>query len=140
MAFSNPAAAEIAALFASIRTIAVVGLSPDATRPSHGVAKALQGFGYHIIPVRPGVSEVLGEKAYADLRQIPVKVDCVDVFRRADEIAPIVDAAIAAGVSVLWLQEGVVNEAEARRAQEAGLTVVMDRCMYKDYLLSKAGA
>lgn len=140
MAFSNPPPATLAALFSHIRTIAVVGLSPDPTRPSFGVAAAMQRFGFHIVPVRPAVREVLGEKAYADLRQVPVKVDCVNVFRRAEELGPIVDAAIATGASILWIQEGIVNETAALKAQAAGLTVVMDRCIYKDYMFSKAGA
>lgn len=139
MAFQNPGPEQIAALFESMRTIAVVGLSPNPARPSYGVSCAMQRFGYHIIPVRPAVSEVLGEKAYADLRQVPARVDCVNVFRRAEELIPIVDAAIAIGASILWIQEGIVNEAAALRAQAAGLTVVMDRCIYKDYMRSKAG-
>jgi len=98
----------------------------------------MQGFGYQIIPVRPAVDEVLGEKAYVDLESIPKdlleKVDMVDVFRAPDKITPIIDACIKLKVPLIWLQDGVVNETEAARAQEAGITVVMDRCVYRDYV------
>jgi predicted CoA-binding protein len=131
--FANPAESEIKALLARVRSIAVVGLSPKANRPSHRVAAALQGYGYRIIPVRPRVSEVLGEKAYADLRQVPDTIDLVDVFRAPEEVEPIVDACIELRIPALWFQDGVVNEAAARRAQAAGILVVMDRCTYRDY-------
>ena len=131
--FANPTESEIKALLARVQSIAVVGLSPKANRPSHRVAAALQGYGYRIIPVRPMVSEVLGEKAYADLRQVPGTIDLVDVFRAAEEVEPIVDACIDLKIPALWFQDGVVNEAAALRARAAGIVVVMDRCTYRDY-------
>ncbi len=140
MAFVNPGPEAIAALLEKIKTIAVVGLSPNASRPSYGVAKAMKTFGYQIIPVRPAVDEVLGEKAYASLDDVPVAVDCVDVFRNAAELDPIIDAAIRIKAPVVWIQEGIINEAAALRAQAAGITVVMDRCIYKDYIASKVGS
>ena len=117
-----------------IKTIAVVGLSASPGRPSHGVARALQGFGYRIIPVNPAVTEVLGEKAYPSLHALPEPVDLVDVFRESSHVAGIVDDCIALRLPALWLQDGVVDEAAALRARAAGLTVVMDRCIYRDYL------
>lgn len=140
MAFKNPSCEVIAQLLQRMQTIAVVGLSPNVGRPSHGVASAMQRFGYQIIPVRPAVDEVLGEKAYAELAWVPMAVDCVNVFRRAEELDAIVDATIRIKAPVLWIQEGIVNEAAAAKAQAAGITVVMDRCIYKDYVSSKARA
>ena len=136
--FSNPTIDVIKRLLQDSHTIAVVGLSPKPKRPSHSVSKAMQGFGYKIIPVRPAVDELLGEKAYADLELIPEalqsKIDMVDVFRAPDKITPIIDACIKLKVPLIWLQDGVINEVEALRAQEAGITVVMDRCVYRDYV------
>ena len=136
--FSNPSEDEIINILKTTKTMAVVGLSPKPKRPSHSVSKAMQGFGYTIIPVRPAVDEVLGEKAYADLESIPTdllaKIDMVDVFRAADKITPIIDACIELKVPLIWLQDGVINEEEALRAQKAGITVVMDRCVYRDYI------
>jgi predicted CoA-binding protein len=132
--FRNPSADRIRALLAEIRTIAVVGLSPRPNRPSFEVAQAMQGFGYRIVPVRPAVDSVLGERAYPDLYALPEPVDLVNVFRNPREIAPIVDACIALKLPRLWLQDGVVNGVEALRAQAAGIEVIMDRCIYRDYL------
>ena len=115
----------------SARTIAVVGLSPDPHRPSHGVARYLQRAGYRIIPVNPKVEEVLGEAAYANLTDVPHAVDVVDVFRRSEFVGPIVDEAIAIKAHAIWLQDGVVDEAAAARARAAGLDVVMDDCMMR---------
>lgn len=134
MDFKNPSGEEIRRLLVSAKTIAVVGLSPRPDRPSHGVAAAMQRFGYRIVPVRPAVDEVLGEKAYPDLDHLPGPVDIVDVFRAPEHVDVIVEQCIAHKLPALWLQEGVVNEAAAERAREAGITVVMDRCIYKDYL------
>ncbi len=131
--FTNPPENEIKALLGRVHHIAVIGLSPKTNRPSYRVAAALQGYGYHIIPVRPLVNEVLGEKAYADLRQVPGPIDLVDVFRAPEEVEPIVDACIDLKIPALWFQEGVINEAAALRAQAAGIMVVMDRCTYRDY-------
>ncbi len=132
--FRNPSTDRIRALLAEIRTIAVVGLSPRPNRPSFEVAQAMQGFGYRIVPVRPAVDSVLGERAYPDLYALPEPVDLVNVFRNPKEIGPIVDACIALQLPRLWLQDGVVNGAEALRAQAAGIEVIMDRCIYRDYL------
>lgn len=134
--FHNPSTDRIRELLQEVRTIALVGLSPHPNRPSHQVAQAMQGFGYRIIPVRPAVDSVLGERAYPDLYALPEPVDLVNVFRNPREIAPIVDACIALKLPRLWLQDGVINEAEALRAQAAGIEVVMDRCIYRDYLAS----
>lgn len=111
------------------KTIAVVGLSSDPARPSYGVARYLQRQGYRIIPVNPNEQKVLGEQAYPSLREVPVPVDVVDVFRRPDAVPEIVEDAIAIGAPVLWLQQGVIHPQAAARAQAAGLAVVMDRCM-----------
>jgi len=132
--WENPDAAARCALLRSAKTIAVVGLSPNPARPSHGVAAGLQGFGFRVIPVHPAAKEILGEKVYARLADIPEPVDLVDVFRQAEFIDGVVDECIALGVKALWIQEGIVNEPAARRAREAGITVVMDRCIYKDYV------
>ena len=134
MSFANPPIDEIRALLRRVRTIAVVGLSPKPERPSHAVARALQGFGYRIVPVRPASTEVLGEKAYAQLRDVPPPIDLVDVFRAAEHLDALVDDCLALGIPAIWIQEGIVNEAAAQRARDAGMTVVMDRCIYKDYM------
>src|SRR5271165_1614678 len=111
------------------RVIAVVGLSADWFRPSYFVAKYLQDHGYRVIPVNPRYPEILGEKCYASLRDIPEKVDVVDCFRKSEDIPPIAEDAIAIGAKVLWMQIGVISEAAAERARAAGLEVVMDRCV-----------
>jgi len=111
------------------RTLAVVGLSAQWHRPSYFAAKYMQDHGYRIIPVNPRYGEVLGEKCYADLRSIPGPVDIVDCFRKSVEIPAIADDAIAMGAKVLWMQLGIVNDEAARRASEAGLDVVMNRCV-----------
>src|SRR2546423_9298025 len=113
------------------RNIAVVGLSLDPHRPSHGVARYLQRAGYRIIPVNPNVEEVLGERAYPGLRDIPQPVDVVEVFRRSEFVGPIVDDAIAIKAGAIWLQDGVVDEAAAARARASGLDVGMDDCMMR---------
>jgi len=110
-------------------TIAVVGLSANWYRPSYFAAKYMMDHGYRVIPVNPAYSEVLGQKCYASLRDIPEQVDIVDCFRKADDIPPLVDDAIAIGAKVLWMQLGVVNDAAATKAAAAGLEVVMDRCV-----------
>jgi predicted CoA-binding protein len=115
----------------SARTIAVVGLSANPRRPSHGVARYLQRAGYRIIPVNPNVAEVLGERAYPTLSELPEPVDVVEVFRRSEFAGPIVDEAIAVGAGAVWLQDGVVDEAAAERGRAAGLDVVMDDCMMR---------
>ncbi|MDD5240992.1 MAG: CoA-binding protein [Sulfuricella sp.] len=132
--FANPSSDECRALLKKTRNIAVVGLSPKPDRPSYCVAKAMQGFGFNIIPVRPATAEVLGQKAYASLRDVPGPIDLIDVFRAAEFVDAIVDEGIALKVPAIWIQEGIVNEAAAQRARAAGMTVVMDRCIYKDYV------
>jgi predicted CoA-binding protein len=124
---------EIRDILRTARTIAVVGLSDRPDRPSHGVAAYLKAHGYRIVPVNPAVREVLGEKAYARLEDVPEAIDVVDVFRRPEHVPEIVDAAIAVGAKVVWLQDGVVHEEAAAKARAAGLRVVMDRCMLRDH-------
>jgi predicted CoA-binding protein len=131
--FANPPDAAIRACLERVKTIAVVGLSPRPDRPSHRIARRLQAWGYRVIPVRPAVREVLGEKAYARLADVPHKIDLADVFRAAWEIGPIVEQCIALGIPAIWIQQGIVNDAAAARAREAGLFVVMDRCIAVDY-------
>jgi predicted CoA-binding protein len=130
----NPADDEsaIAELLASAKTIAVVGLSPKSFRPSFGVSRYLQSSGYRIIPVNPNESNVLGEKCYARLEDIPEKIDIVDIFRRSELVPEVVEAAIRIGARAVWMQEGVVNEISAERARKAGLLVVMDLCIAKE--------
>ncbi len=120
---------ELRQILASSKTIAVVGLSAKPDRPSYTVPAYLQQQGYRIIPVNPNLSEALGEKAYPSLRDVPVPVDVVEIFRRAEDVPPIVEDAIAIGAKVVWMQLGVVNQEAAARAEAAGLTVVMDTCM-----------
>ncbi|MBJ6750637.1 CoA-binding protein [Geomonas anaerohicana] len=125
---------DIKEILTKYRTVAVVGLSPDAGKPSHEVAAYLKRAGYRIIPVNPAVAEVFGEKSYPTIAEIPEPVEIVDVFRRSEFVPEIVEQAIAKGAKVVWLQEGVVHEDAARRAREAGLEVVMDRCMLKEHV------
>ncbi len=122
-------AGAITALLSSAKIIAVVGLSSKSHRPSYGVAQYLQSAGYRVIPVNPNESEVLGEKCYARLEDIPEKVDIVDIFRRSELVPDVVESAIQIGAHAVWMQEGVVNESAAERARRAGLFVVMDRCI-----------
>ena len=110
------------------RSIAMVGLSPNPQRPSHGVAKFLMARGYTVIPVNPGYTEILGQQCYPTLRDIPVPVDLVDVFRNPEDVLPVAEDAIAIGARTLWLQLGVINPDAARKAESAGLQVVMDHC------------
>jgi predicted CoA-binding protein len=136
--FENPPLEDIAQLLRTARTIAVVGLSRDPTRPSHGVARALKRFGYRIIPVTPAAEVVLGEPAVASLELLPEvlehgeRVDIVDVFRRPVHIAGIVADCIRFELPALWLQEGVIDQAAAQRARAAGIFTVMDRCLFRD--------
>ena len=115
------------------KTIAVVGLSSDPGRASHGVASYMRRRGYKVIPVNPNETEVFGDKAYASLADVPQKIDLVNIFRRPSEAGHAVDEAIAAGAAAVWLQEGVIDHAAAQRAQDAGLFVVMDRCWLKEH-------
>jgi len=115
------------------KTIAVVGLSSDPGRPSHGVASYMRRRGYKVIPVNPNETEVFGDKAYASLEDVPEPIDLVDIFRRSSEAGKAVDEAIAVGAMAVWLQEGVIDKAAAQRAQDAGLLVVMDLCWLKEH-------
>ena len=115
------------------RVVAVVGLSAKPDRPSYRVASYLKEQGYKIIPVNPTEKEVLGEPCYPDLASVPESVDVVDVFRRSEEVPPIVEEAIRIGAKTVWMQEGVINEEAAARGREAGLRVVMDKCMLKEH-------
>lgn len=132
--FDNPPKPEIDAFLRRIRTIAILGLSEAEGKPSYHVAQNLQKFGYRIVPVNPTASQILGERAWPDLESALKNagpVDVVDVFRRPEHVAAIVDEAIRLKVPALWLQEGVVDEAAARKARDAGIFTVMDRCIYK---------
>lgn len=131
--FENPGVEERCALLKRVRTLAVVGLSPNPTRPSYGVSQAMQGFGYTIVPVHPLAREILGARAYPRLGDIPVTIDLVNVFRRAEFIDGVVEECLALGLKNLWIQEGIINEPAAMRAVEGGMMVVMDRCIYRDY-------
>ena len=136
--FRNPPPQQIAKLLDAARIIVVVGLSPDRTRPSHGVAKALQRFGYRIVPVNPFAESILGEPAVSSLDQLgevlgpDEPVDIVDVFRRAEHVPGIVADCIRLRLPALWLQETVVDEAAATRAAHAGIFTVMDRCLFRE--------
>jgi len=132
--YQPPELAEIRQLLGRIQRIAVIGISAKTSRPSRRVASAMQSFGYQIVPVRPGISEVLGEQAYASLTQVPGTIDLVNVFRAPQHVDAIVDDCIDRNIAAIWLQDGVINEPAAARAQQAGLFVVMDRCIYRDYL------
>ena len=115
------------------RTIAVIGLSGKRYRPSYGVAEYMKRSGYRIVPVNPHETEVLGEKCYPDLDSVPDSIDIVDIFRRSEYVPAIVEAAIRKGAKAIWMQEGVIHEGAAARAEAAGLTVVMDSCILKDH-------
>ena len=120
-------------LLARAKTIAVVGLSDSPLRPSHGVSAYMQSQGYKIIPVNPQISEALGEISYPSLADVREKIDIVDIFRRPEYVEEIVDQAIELKVPAIWMQEGVVNERAAKRARDAGMFVVMDRCILKEH-------
>jgi hypothetical protein len=133
MAFQNPPDDAIRAVLATPQTVAVVGCSPNPERDSHRIAKLLQSRGHRVIPVNPGHRSILGETCYASLRDVPEQVDMVDIFRRSEQVAPIVDEAIGVGARIVWMQLGVIDERAAAAAQDAGLTVVMDRCPAIEY-------
>jgi predicted CoA-binding protein len=132
-AFHNPPDGVIRKILAHPRRIAVVGCSPDATRDSHRIARLLMTKGHSVVPVNPGVREILGQTCFASLSDIPGPIDMVDIFRRADHVGPIVNEAIAIRAQIVWMQLGVIDEAAAARAQAAGLTVIMDRCPAIEY-------
>jgi len=128
-----PSADPILDILTKYKTIAVVGLSSNPARPSHGVTEYMQSSGYLIVPVNPNEREVLGEPSYARLEDVPRKIEIVDVFRRPEEVPPVVDAAISVGAKVLWMQLGIVNEPAAEKARAAGITVVMDACILVEH-------
>ncbi|MDX2040182.1 MAG: CoA-binding protein [Acidobacteriota bacterium] len=132
MSTNDPKAIET--ILNGCRTIAVVGLSSNPMRPSYDVASYLQRNGYRIIPVNPNETEVLGEKAYASLTDVPEKFDLVDIFRRSEEAGAYVDEAIQLGAKAVWMQDGVIDEAAAQRALDAGLLVVMDDCILRQHV------
>lgn len=121
-------------IFAESRTIAVVGLSANPSRPSYGVSRYMQSVGYRIIPVNPKLDLVLGEKCYRCLEDISVPVDIVDIFRRPEFVEPIVESTIKIGAKVLWMQEGIFHHASAEKARKAGLIVIMDQCILKEHM------
>jgi len=129
-----PSDAALIELFERVKSIAVIGLSPKADRPSHHVAKHMQEFGFDIIPVRPAVNEILGVKAYASLTEVPFPVDLVNVFRAPKFVAEITEQCIDHKVSALWLQEGVINVESADKACRENIFTVMDKCIYKEYV------
>ncbi len=126
---------EIKKILSSSKTIAVIGISPKEDRPSYIVASYLKSKGYRIIPVRPDEEWILGEKVYRSLLEIPkeIRVDVVDIFRRSEDVPPIVEEAIQRGIKVVWMQEGVIHKEAGEKAEKAGLKVVMDRCMKKEH-------
>ena len=135
MSFKNPGAEERRALLERVETIAVVGLSPKPERPSHRIARDLQRYGYRIVPIRPAIDRLLGEQVYASIIDVPetVQIDLVNVFRRSEYLAEIVDACLARKINALWAQLGIHDEDAALRAQAAGMTVITDRCISVDY-------
>jgi hypothetical protein len=120
-------------LLKKYKTIAVVGLSSNPMRPSYGVTEYMQGEGYRVIPVNPNEREVLGEKSYAWLEEVPEKIEIVNIFRRAEEVAPVVESAIRIGAKVVWMQQGIEHEEAAEKARAAGLTVVEDACILVEH-------
>ncbi len=129
----------ITEILKTCKTIAVVGLSSDAMRPSFGVSEYMKGAGYRIIPVNPNEREVLGEKSYARLEDVPEKIDIVDIFRRPEEVAAAVESAIRVGAKVVWMQLGIENEAAAEKARAAGLVAVEDACIHVEHRKRKIG-
>lgn len=131
---------DISKILRDAKTIAVVGLSPKEDRPSNVVGRYLKSMGYKIIPVNPGHSEILGERCYRSLVEIPDKVDIVDIFRRPEDVPPIVAEAIKIGAKVVWMQEGIIHEASAKTAEENGVIAIMDRCILKEHKKLSQGA
>ena len=130
----NDVSADIREILTQYKTVAIVGVSPKPERDSYKVASFLKQQGYKMIPVTPNAKEVLGEPTYPDIISIPVDVDVVDIFRRPEEVLPVVEQAISIGARVVWMQEGIVNEEAATRARKAGLKVIMNHCMRKELL------
>ena len=135
MPHQNPSDEKLRALLTEAKTIAMVGASSSPDKPSHGIMKKMLAVGYRVIPVNPRETEVLGQKAFASLRDIPEKVDIVDVFRRPEDTPPIADEAVAIGAKAIWLQSGISNDETARRAEAGGLLAVMDLCIGVEHSL-----
>lgn len=133
MPFSNPDPEQIKSLLQRVQTIAVVGFSPKPGRASHNIARRMQQYGFRVIPVRPGISEGLGEKAYPNLESVPEAVDLANVFRSGKYVPEVLDQCLRMGIRNIWMQEGAEHEASAERALAAGMTVVMGRCIMRDY-------
>src|ERR1017187_5563853 len=133
MPFTNPEPDAIRALLKSVKTIAVVGFSPRPGRASHNIARQMQRFGFRIVPVRPGISEGPGEKAYPVLASVPERIDLVNVFRSGEHVPEVVDQCLRLGIRNIWMQEGAEHEESAQRALAAGMTVVVGRCIMRDY-------
>ncbi len=125
--------AELRNILKSVRTVACVGVSSNPEKPSYGIFQYLSEAGYHMVPVNPTAPEIMGRPSYPDVRSIPQKVDVVQVFRKPEDVPPVVEQAIQAGAKVVWMQEGIVNDDAAKQAEAAGLKVVMDRCMMKTH-------
>ena len=130
---ASPQSDSITDLLRHSKTIAVVGLSGNPLRPSHGVSAYMQSHGYHIIPVNPNIEECLGEKAYRSLLEVPEKIDIVNIFRRPEFVEEVVDQAVQLQVRAVWMQEEIVNGIAAEKARRAGIFVVMDRCILKEH-------
>lgn len=124
---------ELKQILTTVKTVASVGVSSNPEKPSYGIFEYLSEAGYRMIPVNPTAPEILGKPTYPDLNSIPLKVDVVQVFRKPEDVPPVVDQAIQIGASVVWMQEGIVNHEAAAQAEKAGLKVVMDRCMMKTH-------
>jgi uncharacterized protein len=131
---SNATSAEIAEMLRTAKVIAVIGLSPKPERPSHSVSAYMQAQGYKIIPVNPGQTEIMGEKCYTSLLDVPDAVDIVDIFREPGAVPEIVDQAIAKKAKAIWMQEGIIHNEAAGKARAAGLKVVMNKCIYKEHV------
>ena len=126
---ATPSADPIFDILTKYKRIAVVGLSSNPARPSYGVTEYMQTAGYQIVPVNPNETDVLGEPSYASLEDVPQKIEIVNIFRRAEEVPPVVDAAIRAGAKVVWMQQGIVNEGAAEKARAAAITGILDACL-----------
>ena len=124
---------ELRNILKSVHTVACVGVSTNPDKPSYGIFQYLVGAGYNMIPVNPTAPEVMGRRSYPDVPSIPEKIDVVQIFRKPEDVPPVVEQAIQAGARVVWMQEGIVNQQAAERAEQAGLQVVMDRCMMKTH-------
>jgi predicted CoA-binding protein len=137
---STPSADPIFDILTKYKSIAVVGLSSNPARPSYGVTEYMQSAGYHIIPVNPNETDVLGEPSYASLEEVPQKIEIVDIFRCPNEVPSVVDAAIRVNAKVIWMQLGIAHEAAAEKARAAGITVVMDACILIEHKKRKRNA